>query len=78
MQAVSTDQARALHARLAGILSAEGDAVAVRIHHGIAYVTALTGGHQCRLEVDLGDPDAELVLATKVACFVDRVRHAAA
>lgn len=68
----------ALHARLAGILSTDADALALRVQDGIAHVTALEAGHECRLQVDLRDPDAELVLATKLACFVDRVRHSAA
>lgn len=77
MQTIRAECVSALHARVANILSDAGDAITLRIHDGFAHVTASTGGQQCRLEIDLRDPDAELVLAAKLRCFVERVRHSA-
>lgn len=76
---VSTaDRARAIHARLAGLLDGEGDALLVRVVDGVARVTAVTSGQTCRLEADLGDPDAELVLAARLACLVAAAKRPAA
>jgi hypothetical protein len=76
MRAIRAEQVRALHARLAGILTGEGIMLAVRLDDGVVRVTARAGEQQVRLESDLLDPDAELVLAAKLACFVERAKHA--
>lgn len=75
MRAVHAEQVHALRARLAGILAGEGDALVMRVQDGVVHVTARAGEHQVRLESDLQDPDAELRLAAKLVCFVERVKY---
>lgn len=70
------EQVHSLHTRLASMLVSSGDVIALRVSDHVADVTAVAGGQQCRLQVDLRDPDAELVLAAKLACFVERVHGA--
>lgn len=72
MRAIRPEQVHALHARLAAILAGETTTLVVRVHDGVVRVTARAGEQQLRLESDLLDADAELVLAAKVASFVER------